>query len=256
MLYAQHPYRCRFDWGRRGTSLAAERGDILVIVDTLSFSTATVTALHHGGIIYPYPQEENLALLAQRLGAQVAVRRQHVPEEGRFSLSPATFQQIKPGECVVLASLNGATCSRYARQVPYLFVGTLVNARAVALVVSSLLAQRELNVTVIACGERWKDPSEDGALRIAIEDYLGAGAILSYLSYEKSPEALVCEGAFIQTQHQLQTLLWDCGSGRELRSIGFEQDVTFAAQLNVYDVAPFMEDDRLVPWPGECIRNN
>lgn len=211
-----------------------------------------MTAIHHGGIIYPcLYEEEDPALLAQRLGAQVAVRRQHVPEKGRFSLSPATFEQIEPGTLVVLASPNGATCSLYAQQVPYLFVGTLVNARATALVVSTLLEQHELDVTVIACGERWKTSSEDGQLRVAIEDYLGAGAILSYLASEKSPEAQICEGAFIQTQDRLQALLWDCGSGRELRAIGFEQDVTAAARLNVYDTVPWMHDDRLEQWTGK-----
>lgn len=250
MLYTQHPYRCRLDWGRRGTRLAAERGDILVIVDTLSFSTTTVTALHYGGIIYPCSyHEEDPALFAQHIGAEVAVRRQDVPAKGRFSLSPATFEQIEAGTRVVLASPNGATCSRYARQVPYLFVGTLVNAQATAFAISSLLEQQDVNVTIIACGERWQIPSEDGELRVAIEDYLGAGAILSYLSQEKSPEACVCEGAFIQTQDRLETLLWDCGSGRELRAKGFESDVISAAQFNIYDVVPLMRSDHLEPWP-------
>ena len=91
-------------------------------------------------------------------------------------------------------------------------------------------------------------PSEDGELRVAIEDYLGAGAILSYLPQEKSPEARVCEGAFMHAQDQLETLLWDCGSGRELRAKGFENDVIFAARLNVYDAVPVMSDDHLKPW--------
>jgi 2-phosphosulfolactate phosphatase len=171
-LYTQHPYRCRFDWGRHGVLQAALRGDILVIVDTLSFSTATVTAVHSGGSIYPCTLEEGAAALAQRIGGEAAVSRYDVPHKGRFSLSPATYLHLEPGTRVVLDSPNGATCSRYASQVPFLFVGALVNAKAVATVVSSLLEQKDLSVTVIACGERWKTPSEDGELRVALEDYL------------------------------------------------------------------------------------
>lgn len=248
MFYDQHAYCCRLDWGRRGTRVAAERGDILVIVDTLSFSTATVTALHHGGVIYPCSAEENPAILASRIGAEVAVHRREVPEKGRFSLSPVTMARIEAGTRVVLASLNGATCSRYAKEVPYLFVGALVNARATAFAISSLLTQQDRNVTIIACGERWSTPSEDGELRVAIEDYLGAGAILSYLSAEKSPEACVCEGAFSQSQSRLADLIRDCGSGRELCALGFEDDVTFAAQLNLYDTVVHMKGDRLEAW--------
>lgn len=249
-MYSQHPYRCRFDWGRHGVHQAVERGDILVIVDTISFSTSIVTAVHNGGLIYPCSMDEDVNAIAQRIGGEAAVHRRKVPEHGRFSLSPTTFLTIEPGTRVVLASPNGATCSRYAEQVPYLFVGSLINARAVAYVVSSLLEQTNLSVTVIACGERWNPPTEDGTLRFAIEDYIGAGAILSYLHHEKSPESQLCEGAFLQCQHNLKALLWDCSSGRELREKGYEEDVILASQLNVYETAPYMEDGYLKVYEG------
>ena len=35
---------CRLEWGWRGARLAAERGDVLAVVDVLSFSTTAVTA--------------------------------------------------------------------------------------------------------------------------------------------------------------------------------------------------------------------
>ncbi len=145
-MYTQHPYRCRFDWGRRGVRQAAERGDILVIVDVLSFSTATITAVHYGGFIYLCSLEEDAAALAQHIGGEAAVSRYDVPQRGRFSLSPATFLHLEPGTRVVLDSPNGATCSRYADQAPFLFAGALVNAKAVAAVVSSLLERMTLSV--------------------------------------------------------------------------------------------------------------
>jgi 2-phosphosulfolactate phosphatase len=239
-LFAQSPYRCRLDWGRHGARAAAERQDILVIVDTLSFSTAVVTAVQHGGLVYPCAEDEQPGALAQRIGGEVAVRRKDVPAKGRFSLSPLTYLHLAPGTRIVLASPNGATCSRYARAVPFLFVGALVNAEAVATVVSHLLDTTDRCATIIACGERWQPPSADGALRVALEDYLGAGAILASLRYEQSPEARVCAGAFTHSQRDLAALLWECGSGRELRRMGFPEDVRYAAQLNSYDAVPVM----------------
>jgi 2-phosphosulfolactate phosphatase len=247
-LYTQHPYRCRLDWGRRGVRQAAERGDLLVIVDTLSFSTAVVTAVHYGGLIYPCSLEEDAAALAQQIGGEAAVSRREVPERGRFSLSPATYLHLEAGMRVVLASPNGATCSRYAGQVPSLLVGALVNAKAVAAAVSLLLKQGNISVTVIACGERWKILSEDGELRIAVEDYLGAGATLSYLEHEKSPEARVCEGAFVQVRDDLDTILWECTSGRELREMGFGVDAQHAARLNAYETVPHLRDTHFEPF--------
>jgi 2-phosphosulfolactate phosphatase len=245
--WSQRAYRCRLEWGRRGARVAAERGDVLVVVDVLSFSTAAVTAVQHGGIVVPCAWTDDPAALAARLGAEAAVNRREVPALGRFSLSPPTFTAIEPGTRVVLASPNGATCSRYGRAVPHLLVGALVNARAVAEAVGQIVASSDLSVTVLACGERWKQPNEDGELRFAIEDYLGAGAILARLpaSLSRSPEAVVCEGAFRAVSSDIATIVAESGSGRELREAGYPQDVEHAARLDVYDAVPAMAGDAL-----------
>ncbi|GIV97807.1 MAG: hypothetical protein KatS3mg057_2464 [Herpetosiphonaceae bacterium] len=247
--FSQASYRCRLDWGRGGARRAAERGDILVVVDTLSFSSATVTAIHYGGQIAPCSEQDDLAVFAQRIGAETAVGRRQVPQHGRFSLSPLTYIGIAPGTRVALRSPNGATCSRYAHQVPFMFTAALLNAQAVADTITQLLATTALSVTVLAAGER-RQPDEDGVLRVAIEDYLGAGAILSYLRETKSPEALVCETAFAGSREMLSELLWECESGHELRAMGFPEDVRHAAQLNLYHAVPVMRGDHFERFDG------
>jgi 2-phosphosulfolactate phosphatase len=245
--WSQQGFRCRLEWGRRGARVAAERGDVLVVVDVLSFSTATVTAVQRGGIVYPCAWTDDPTALAASHSAEAAVNRREVPERGRFSLSPPTFLAIEPGTRVVLASPNGATCSRYGREVPKLLVGALVNATAVAAAVAQILAETSLSVTVLACGERWREPNEDGELRFAIEDYLGAGAILAGLpsSFSRSPEALICENAFRASRDSLAAIFAECGSGRELREAGYPQDVEHSARLDVYDAVPMMDGDLL-----------
>ncbi|MBD1904278.1 2-phosphosulfolactate phosphatase [Funiculus sociatus GB2-A5] len=242
-IFSQHPYRCKLDWGQRGARQAAERGDIIVIVDTLSFSTAVACAVHHGGIVYPCSKTEDVAAFAQRISGEASVNRRDVPDKGRFSLSPLTYLGLESGTRIVLASPNGATCSRLSGQVSYLFTGALVNAAAVATAVSQVMSTTNLSVTVIACGEQWSIPSSEGQLRVAIEDYVGAGAILSYLEYEKSPEARVCEGSFRYIQKHLEETLWECGSARELRESGFEADVQHSLTLNLYDSVPVMRGE-------------
>lgn len=244
-FFTQGGYRCRLDWGRHGARQAAERGDITVIVDTLSFSSAVVTAVHHGAVIYPCATTDDLDALGRRHRAEVAVRRHEVPVKGRFSLSPLTYVGIAPGTAIIIASPNGAVCCASGRPAPHLLVGALNNARAVAAAVSSLLDRTDRCVTVVACGERWKVPTEDGAIRFALEDYLGAGAILSHLSHEPSPEARVCAAAFVGARDDLPRLIEDCSSGRELRAMGFGQDPAHAAKLDCYDAVPVMRGDRL-----------
>jgi len=238
--FAQPGHRCRLDWGRRGAFAAAKRGDALVIVDVLSFSTAVATAVERGAEIHPCRWEANASDVARSLGAEHAVARGDVPEKGRYSLSPGTMATIPKHTRLVLASPNGATCAQLGRDVSQLFVAALVNATAVGAAVGELLRGSDLAVTLIACGERWKEDSEDGRLRVAIEDYLGAGAVLSAIAAEKSPEARVCEAAFRASKLELAEILAGCGSGLELCERGFEDDVLRAAELDCYDSVPVL----------------
>lgn len=240
-VFDQSPYRCRLARGRRGAKEAAARGDIIVVIDTLSFSTAAVTAVHYGGIIYPCPEEEDRFAFAQRVQAEATVGRPDVPTKGRFSLSPTTYLNLQPNTRIVVASPNGATCSRYAHQASYLLVGTLINAHAVAQALTHLITTTDHTVTILACGERWTTPDEDGPLRVALEDDLGAGAIISYLTCDKSPEARACEGTFHTCQTDLNHVLADCASGRELIAKGYQTDVAHAAQLSIYNTVPIMK---------------
>jgi len=244
-MLSQQPYRCRLEWGRDGARRASAQRDILVIVDTLRFSTAVVTAVHHGAIIYPCDPTDDPEALARRVGAVVAAYRRDMLATHPYSLSPLSYDEAPAGTRIVLPSPNGAVCSRYGRDAPHLFVGALVNATAVSRAVSSILARTEAAVTIIACGERWPAPTDDGELRVAIEDYLGAGAILSRLPFSKSPEARVCEAAFLGAQGQLRELLQDSVGGRELRQKGYGADVARAACLDLYEAVPTMRQERL-----------
>src|SRR5262245_61510127 len=152
--FGQRQYRCRLDWGGRGAAAAAARGDLLVVVDTLTFSTAVASALHCGAVVFPcLPSDEER--VAKEVGAEAAVKRQDVPRRGRFSLSPETLLAAGPGARVALGSPNGAACCLLGRDAPAVVVASLVNARAVARFVSSRLAKGNQAVTLLACGERW-----------------------------------------------------------------------------------------------------
>jgi 2-phosphosulfolactate phosphatase len=91
-------------------------------------------------------------------------------------------------------------------------------------------------VTVVACGERWTD----GSLRPALEDLLGAGAILASVTGNLSPEARAAVAAFRDAAGNLPSVLAECASGRELTEKGRAADVTYAAQLNASTGVPVL----------------
>jgi len=238
-MFDQSPFECRFDWGTKGTDNASERKDIIIIVDVISFSSATVAAVNYGASIFPYASYTYGKFYAKQVGAEMALSRKEAKESGGRSLSPATFTPEDRGKKYVLYSPNGATCSRHAHMAPHVFLGSFLNASAVAGEAEKIRKETGMKITVIACGEHWPGPiDEEKHLRPCIEDYLGAGAILSYLSGSKSPEAEVCTGAFMSSKDKIEGLIWDCCSGRELREAGFGEDVTFCSRLNIYDAVP------------------
>lgn len=246
--YSQEPFRCRLDWGFHGTKRAAERGDVIVLVDTLSFSTAVTHAVSQGAVIWPCGEGEEVSALARGVGAEIAVSRAQVPQDGRYSLSPSTFDRVPDGTRIVLPSLNGGHCCRLAADSPHVFLGSLINAAAIAGAVSKLLEESELAVTVIACGEREHSDTPPGDLRMAVEDYLGAGAILSALPLSLSPEARVCINAFLGTRESLSQILYESVSARELRALGFGSDVEFASRLDSHTCVPVLHDGLFRSW--------
>ncbi|KAA3634503.1 MAG: 2-phosphosulfolactate phosphatase [Calditrichaeota bacterium] len=244
---SQEPYRCKLEWGVEGAIRAASRGDILVIVDILSFSTTTTYAVSQGATVYPCTKTDDMESLAEKFHAKIAYSRTDAASKGIYSLSPITFDSISPGEAVILPSLNGSNCSRLCSDAPYVFIGSFLNVSAIADVISTLITKTDIDVTVVACGEREKKSNE---LRPAIEDYLGAGAIIKKLTCEKSPEALVCESAFEMNENRVAELIWDSVSGRELRAIGFEDDVTFACKHDFVKTVPYIHQDAFVSYPS------
>ena len=96
---------------------------------------------------------------------------------------------------------------------------------------------------MIAAGERWH---HDDSLRPALEDHLGAGAVLSALVRlghyaDLSPEARAAVALWDATADQLLSTLHACVGGRELAAKGFIADVGVAADLDACDEIPVLD---------------
>ncbi len=243
-------YQCHLEWGYAGIPPAVDRRDVLVIIDTLSFSTSVVTGVHNQGVIQPLPDLEDFDQHGLAADIEVAVHRHEVPDKGQFSLSPLTYDRDLTGQTIVLWSLNGGTCCLMDRNASAVIVGALVNATAVAGTIRLLInSGRAVGVTILACGEHYPDPKKAReTLRFAIEDYLGTGAILAGLDIDKSPEAVVCERAYLQSKHDLTSLIWHSTSGRELRDMGFPDDVRFATRIDRYNTVPVLHNSTLCKY--------
>ena len=158
-------------------------------------------------------------------------------------------------------SSNGAAVATAASDGATVLVGGLRNASAVARAIMAIQDRRQqrTSVAVIAAGEL----TPDGGLRFAVEDHLGAGAIIAALGDlgidHTSPEAAVAAESARGLRRALRHLLSASGSGRELvdgvastarmEASGIVPATTAAAaELDAVDVVPVLRDGRFVAF--------
>ncbi len=280
-VFEQTGFDPRLEWGVEGARVLAAACRVVVVVDVLSFTTAIEVAVGRGAVVFPHRwPDPGAAAFARRVGAVLAGRRDEPRSTGEpprgspdpsgstgepprgspdpsgpggrppYSLSPVSLLDVPPGTRLVLPSPNGsAVAAAIAHAGPVVLAGCLRNASAVA------RAAREAGgdgpVGVVAAGER----RPDGALRPAVEDLLGAGAVLHALGGRPSPEARAAVAAF--RQRDLPRDLLASASGRELAALGRTAEVHLAAEHDVSQVVPvlrggaFTRLDRRTADPGQ-----
>lgn len=185
----QSRYQVRFEWGAAGLARLAA-SDIVVVVDVLHVGAAVIDRVGAGERM-PW----GAAPLARSAGGADA-------NEGAVAVVERAVSLVPP---------------------PLVLIGALRNASAVADAVLAAQHRRaaRTSTAVIACGARVRGAGEDPAApRFAVEDLLGAGAIIDALGERAldhtSPEAAAACEAFRGLRGATRHLLTASGSGQEL----------------------------------------
>lgn len=222
------------EWGSPGAAALSERAEALVIVDVLSFSSSVDIAVARGAAVLPCPWQQDGD--GRRYAADHHALLAGDNAQG-YSLRPTSLAAMQPGERVVMPSLNGSVLSWQAADRAAVFTSGLRNANAVA----EYVAASWPSVGVVAAGERWPD----GAVRFALEDWIGAGALidaLHALDYRCSPEAYAAAVAFRAFEMEGFLSLHRTASAAELHDRGDGADVDLAFDLNVSTCVPRLVD--------------
>ncbi len=232
-MFGQEGYQLRLEWGDEGVVALGGLCAVLVVVDVLSFGTAADVAVGRGGSVRPVNWSER--------------ERAARPADPSWSLRPSSLVELPAGTELELPSPNGATlCELASGTESLVLAGCLRNARAVA------TAARELArggpIGVIAAGERWGvhmgsvTGVERGPLRPAVEDLLGAGAVLAALLGYGAASVEACVAAETFARSSVEDVLAGCVSGRELIAAGHGADVALASRVNVSTTVPRLVD--------------
>ncbi|MRH87984.1 hypothetical protein GFY24_11095 [Nocardia sp. SYP-A9097] len=233
----------RFDWGLAGAQALGPQSAAVVVVDVLSFTTAVSVAVDAGTRVLPYRwRDGNAAEFAAEQDAELAVGRTAVSQQQPWSLSPAALRRATAPARLVLSSPNGSAISAAVTGIPVI-AACLRNASAVAdWIAGQGWGTERKPVAVIAAGEHWPG---SGAIRPAVEDWLGAAAVIAALAERAtgplSPEASVAKASYDGID-DVRALIHNCASGRELAAIGFSDDVAIATEIETSKAVPILVD--------------
>lgn len=101
-------------------------------------------------------------------------------------------------------------------------------------------------IAIIPAGEQW--PGQD-AVRPAIEDWIGAGMVVSALA-ETGAGPLSAEASAAMTLYQgiadVPGLITECASARQLADMGFGRDVAVATEMDATTMVPVLVDGMFI----------
>jgi 2-phosphosulfolactate phosphatase len=229
-----------------GAREAARREAVTIVVDALRASATTATALSLGAReVVPVLTVEEAATYVGRPQHRVAGERQGAKCEGfDHGNSPTEMRAEQArfvGQTLVLSTSNGTKMVEAARRgATAVFMGTTLNARAVAQAAWLLANEQGRDIVLVAAGEYGEHAEEDDCAARCI------AAHLHDLGAACPPEILRDEST--------STVFQATPSADELRSLGYEADIEFCAQRDIFDIAPILHGNGFVPFQAEMVR--
>lgn len=240
----QSKYEVRFDWGREGLASVAQGAGVIVVIDSISFTTTVGLAVEHGLEVVPFDGSGEPADAAARLDAVLAgPRGASGITLSPSSITPENVAAIAPQSRVLVESLNGSRLSAAAAVfgVPVV-AASLRNRTAVAqwILQHQVDTGNRLRVAVVAAGEA----RADGSTRFAVEDLLVAGAVIDALASVgidyAAPEAAAACAAYLGLKRATGHLLTASVTGQQLIEADARIDVELAGKLDSSTVVPVL----------------
>jgi 2-phosphosulfolactate phosphatase len=205
--------------------------DLSIMVDVLRASTTITVALDHFKEVIPVLEQGEALKIASKKEALIAGERRGATIEGfDAGNSPIEIQKLT-GDTLVLTTSNGTRIMEGMNS--KVLVGCFTNARAVARAAQEL-ANSEIEVVMAGVEGRF-----------AIEDFLGAGEIISNLQNEDLDEYAQAAVLAVQDKNLIKETVLKSRSAKRLTEIGFKKDVEFCLKRDISNNVPVFQNKSL-----------
>jgi 2-phosphosulfolactate phosphatase len=217
-----------------------------VVIDVLLATSTIALALKHGAKeIIPVRGEAEARTVQAGLQNELCLlcgELDGLTINGFLNPDPASLlMNVLAGKPLILSTTNGTVALENCRSARRLYASSLVNGAAVADCIRH--EPDEASVVIVCAGS-------DG--RFALEDFLGAGCLVSHLleaggdAWHLSDAATAAVKLYeSQAPRHTADLLQQTETAHLLRSLGYTEAVMHAAQVNSVQVVPFWLNGRL-----------
>jgi 2-phosphosulfolactate phosphatase len=225
------------EMGVNGAMQARQRGGVVILIDALRASATIVTSLAMNmKSVRPVVSVEQC--VGDVTAGERGGRKLPTLNHGNSPTELLAHKHEYAGKTLGLTTTNGTECLLAASGPNnVVFVGTTLNASAVAASALAIAKARKVPISLLMAGRN---------NQACIEDELAAGEILVKLG-----AAAQMQGSVPRTSNALEADFFAGDSGRNLAKLGYADDVLFCSQLDRFDVVPVLRDGILVPWDGD-----
>lgn len=218
--------------------------DVSIMVDALRASSSIVLGLNNFKEIIPCFTPEEAFKLGEEYNAILAGEREGIKIKG-FDIgnSPKAIETYKiPPEkkdTLILTTSNGTRILKDMKST--VLVGSIVNAEAVGKK-SVEIAENEIDVVMAGYKGNF-----------ALEDFLASGEIIYWIEKELADNSIEFEisdfakSAILASRDygNVKKAFYSCNSGRKLKKLNSEDDVTYCVQKNISDNVAIYKNGKL-----------
>lgn len=198
--------------------------DVSIMVDVLRASTTITVALNTFNHVITVKDREKAVELAKKYDAVLAGERNGAAIEGfDTGNSPVEIKNFS-GDYLVITTSNGTRILEDMKS--RVLIGSFINAKAVAEAASEIA---DNHIEIVMAGVRGE---------FAIEDFLGAGAIISNLTDYKLDEMALSSYMASRDEKMVNKAVINSNSASGLKKLGYNKDISFSIKKDIYDIIP------------------
>ncbi len=211
---------------------------LVVVIDIFRATSSMCYGLANGAeAIIPVASVEACHAYQDSGFLLAAERNGEVVNGFDFGNSPFSYTAEKvAGKTVVLTTTNGTHAINESREAQKVLIGSFLNLTAL----SNWLKKQPQDILLLCAG--WKS-------KVNLEDSLFAGAVAYQLqneNYKFDDSAVLAADLYELAKGDLDLFLKKTSHSERLKQLKIEADIAFCLQVDIIDVVPVLDGDRLV----------